>query len=154
VSEPFLHGLTDRCKLWTFGDHRAIDVQHPVALPSDEVYHFGEKFHRIGATILLVCIGKVASKVAQPDCTEECLCAGVGHNISVALPDQAGFSRKVNAAEHELPISIGRESVNIEPIANAQRAQNCQKIAATRTRRGLKFFSHPLKVSDFGDLEV
>ena len=112
-------------------------------LPTDQpaVAHVGgdpaQQLDRVGAGQRRIGVGEALADVAETGRAEQRVGDGVGDGVAVAVPDETGHIGEHAAAEHERPLRVVAEAVDVEALADAEVADRLALTpSARRASRG------------------
>ncbi len=115
--QAFLHLVTPRRQPRDLGDDRAVHVSDLPTLGTHGGNRVGQQRHAVGAGEPFVGVRIALADVTQPRCSEQCVNAGVGHGVGVAVANEARAA-ELDAGQDHASARVVREGVDVESLAH------------------------------------
>ena len=143
--EPVHHGSGVRCQARRVGDDRAVRVGAGEPLLGGHLHHRGQQGHAVRPLPDRVGVGEVPAEVSQADGTEHGVGQRVAHRVGVTVAPEAACALDDDAAQHERPVRVLGEAVDVDPLADAhgQSFPDARWRSAARRSSGVVILKFP-----------
>ena len=119
--------------------HGAVGIDRGVALLARHPHHLAQQVHAVGPFPGRVRVGEVAAQVAESHRAEDGIGQGMADGVGIAVPAQPPCPLNDDAPQHQGPVRIVGEAVDVDALSDAH-AHPLRRCSAVSRSAGVVIF--------------